>query len=201
MGMITDGAGGCNRARVDKGNRVHTFGITLDSDQHATEKSDSYNINTGLITLTSADESACLWIKNQETRDLKITNIIVILGPSTNGSSTDTTHVRVYKNVTTGSIIDSTPTDVAVNSNRNFGSSKTLNVLAYVGAEAETFTDGSTHIESLISPGNRVPFAIDEDLPTGKSIGVSIEPNDSNSSMKCMIAVVCHLKDDKRESV
>ena len=56
-------------------------------------------------------------------------------------------------------------------------------------------TNGSVHIESLINPGSRVFFGIDEILTKGDSMAITFEPNDSNTSMKTMAAIICHLSD------
>jgi len=192
MATIKDGERG-EVARVDKNNRLAVRSVNTEDDKTATINADSYNINTGLVTLTTAGESGVLYVKNNETRDLFVRTIVAVLGPTTGGSATDTTQVRIYKNPTTGTLI-SGATAVDINSNRNFGSSKTLTVDAYKGAEGNTITNGSSHIESLISPGNRVSFPIDEVLTKGDSIAVSYEPNDSNTSMKTMTALICHLQ-------
>lgn len=191
---IEDGTGTGRKVRVNLNNEMITRAVSSSEQAEATENAVAYNINTGLITLTSASESALLYLKNNENRDLHVTSIIVILGPTANGVATDTTRLRVYRNPTAGTIV-SDATDVDDNSNRNFGSSKTLTADAYKGDEAKTITDGGVHIESLITPGNRVFFSVDEFLTKGDSIGVSLEPNDSNTSMKVMIAIACHLND------
>ena len=103
----------------------------------------------------------------------------------------------MYKNPTTGTLI-SGATDADTSSNRNFGSSNTLTADVYKGSGSSTVTDGSVHIESLVSPGNRVAFNIDEVLTKGDSMAITFEPNDSNTSMKAMAAIVCHLKDLNR---
>ncbi len=189
--FIKDGTGQGYLAGVDETNRIQTRSVSKSEDKEATENGDSFNINSGLITLTSDGESGVLYLKNNDTEKIHVTAIVAILGPSTDGSSTDTTRVRIYKNPTTGTLI-SGATAVDTNSNRNFSSSKTLTVDAYKGAEGSTITDGIVHIESLINPGSRVFFGIDEFLDKGNSIAVSYEPNDSNTSMKCMAAILCH---------
>ena len=172
---------------------MNPFTISRTASEQSTQEEGSYNINTGLITLTTAGESGMLYYKHSESDSFDVTGIVVIMGPSTGGSATDTTHVRVYKNPTTGTLI-SGASAVGINSNRNFSSSETLaSSLAYKGATGNTITDGSTHIESLVSPGNRVGFAISETLAKGNARAVSLEPNDSNTSMKCMVAIIGHL--------
>lgn len=180
--------------RVDKSGRAQVFSVSRSSAEQSVEESGAYNINTGLITLTTAGESGILYFKNNESTDFDIDQVVVILGPSTGGSATDTTRVRIYKNPTTGTLI-SGASAVDINSNRDFGSSDTLaSSLAYKGAEGNTITDGSSHVESLVSPGNRVVFNISEVLRKGNSIAISLEPNDSNTSMKVMCALVGHQK-------
>lgn len=182
-----------NTAKVDKSARLHGFNVTRTVVEQSTLDSNAYNINTGLITLTTAGESGLIYYKHNEEKDFDVSSIIVIMGPSTGGSASDTTHVRVYKNPTTGTLI-SGATAVEINSNRDFSSSNSLfNSLAYKGAEGSTITDGSSHIESLVNPGTRVGFSISETLRKGNSIAVSLEPNDSNTSMKVMVAIVGHL--------
>lgn len=189
---IKNGVNG-NTAMVNANNQVNTFTVTRTVSEQSTQDEESYNINSGLITLTTAGESGIVYYKHLEDDSFDITTIVVIMGPSTGGSATDTTHVRMYKNPTTGTLISGAAA-VNVNSNRNFSSSETLaNSLAYKGAEGNTITDGSVHIESLVSPGNRVGFNISETLSKGNSIAVSLEPNDSNTSMKVMVALIGHL--------
>ncbi len=189
---IKNGSNG-NVAMVNSNKQLNTFGVNRTVSEQSTQDERSYNINTGLITLTTAGESGILYYKHNEVDSFDISTILIILGPSTGGSAADTTHVRIYKNPTAGTLV-SGASAVDINSNRNFSSSETLiNSLAYKGTTGSTITDGSSHIETLISPGGRVPLEISETLSKGNSIAVSIEPNDSNTSMKIMVALVGHL--------
>ena len=194
MAKLNDNTGQNWGAKVSKSNRLYVTAVQQSEQGHATNLGNSYNINTGLITLTTAGESGVLYLKSNEDNHLYISAVVLILGPATAGSATDTTRIRVYKNPTTGTLI-SAATNVDTNSNRNFSSSKTLAVNAYKGVEGSTITNGTTHIESLIDPGTRVFFNINEVLTKGDSIAVSIEPNDSTTNMKVMSAIVCHLGD------
>lgn len=189
---IEDGTGSGKAAKVNTDNQLEVRSVTQSSFERATSGGNSFNINTGLITLTSAGESGILYVKNtSSTKNIRVDGVVVILGPSTGGATTDTTHIRFYKNPTTGTLI-SGASAVSDESNRNFGSGITLEADSYKGAEGNTITDGTTHIQSLVSPGNRVFFSIDEVLQPGNSTAVSYEPPDSNTSMKCMAALLCH---------
>lgn len=192
---IEDGSGIGYHAQVDSSNRLHTFSTMETELLHACRDGDAYNINTGIVTLTSANESGVLYVKNTSTTHrLIITGIVCILSPSTGGSSSDSTLVRMYKNPSTGTLI-SGATAVDINSNRNFSSAKSLTGLAYKGSEGSTITNGTQHIQSLVSAGSRTFFAIEEVLGQNNSIAVSYEPNDGNTSMKTMTAIICHYED------
>lgn len=191
---ITDGTGSGYSVKIDAANRIHGISTSATPGQDATDRADSFNLNSGLVTLTDASEQGVLYLKNNETRNIHILAIIVILGPSTNGVTTDITRIRFIKNPTTGTLI-SEATAADTNSNRNFGSSLTLDADVFKGDGSATITNGTVHIDSLVSPGSRASFGIDEILTKGDTIAITYEPNDSNTSMKCMAAIVCHLED------
>ena len=190
--IIQDAATG-KTARVNQDNTLAAHSITISEAEHATDLAQSYNVNSGLITLTSAAESGVLYFKSNEDVAIHIDSVIIILGPSTGGVTTDTTQVRVYSNPTTGTLI-STALAADTVQNRNVGASSTLEADTYKGATGNTITDGDILLESLVSPGSRAVFNIDMTIPKGKAIAISYEPNDSNTSMKCMAAFACHIE-------
>ncbi len=180
-------------AKVDNRNRLHVEAVQRSDQEEATRVGDSYNLNTGLMSLTSSGESGIMWMKNTGSEAISVTGIVVIQGPASGSSATDTTHIRMYKNVTTGTLV-SVAAAAEVISNRNFGSGKTFPGSVYKGVQGATITDGAVHIASLVSPGSRVFFGIDEILNDGDSIAISLEPSDGNARMKCMCAIICHIE-------
>lgn len=194
MAIIEDGTGKGFGAKVDGANRLKTRSVTLLNSHQATERADSYIVSSGVVTLVDATEQGILYIKNNETRDLHIYTATIALSPSTGGSAADTTRVRIYKNPTTGTLI-SEATAADTKSNRNFGSSLTLNADVFKGDGSATVTNGTVHGETLINPGERNRIAVDEILSKGDSIAVTYEANDSNTSMKAMASVECFLSD------
>lgn len=200
---ITDGTGTGFEVKVDGDNRIHTLSTTLSVQQHATLEQDSFNVNSGLIVLTAATEAGILYLKNNETRKLQVSGVVVFMGPGASADAADTTHIRVYKNVTTGTLVSDGRTigndGSIIKSNRDFGSASVLLADAYRGGTANTITDGTPHIESLVSPGNRVFFGLDEVLREGDSIAVSVQPNTSTTSMKCGAAILCNRLDEDTE--
>lgn len=191
---IEDSTGKGFSAKVDANNRLHTDALTFGRSELEVELGNGYNINTGVVNLTSANKSAVLYVKNNEDSPLVITNIFYLIGNSTGGSGDML--VTILRNPTTGTIIDSTPTDAEMAGvNRNFGSSKTLSANIYKGGEAETFTNGSKIIESIL---NQAPtrYALnvgDLVIPKGNTIGFDITPAASNTSVDVEVAISCFI--------
>ena len=193
--QIQDGTGSGNRARVDENFRLHTQATTASSGFVANREGDAYNVNTGVITLTDDADTPILYLKNNEVRDLRIEAIAVGVGPTTGGSG-GIPKITVVRNPTIGTIITSTPTDVDINSNRNYGSSNTLSVNAYKGATGDTMTNGDDHLILFQTSSGRLFATIDEVLPTGASIGVKFDPQTGNTSQDVYCALICYLDDD-----
>ena len=191
MAILQDSATGAT-AKVSVNNRLQVHSITTTEASTAAADGDGYSINTGLVTLTDATESGVLYIKNNEDRDLQVEFLEIILAPSTGGLTTDTTRARVYRNPTGGTLITGAVA-VSDNQNRNFGTNRTLAADAYKGATGNTVTGGNVVMELFINPSERKILGIDMTLTKGDSLAVSYEPNDSNTSMKCMVAATLHI--------
>ena len=189
--IIQDSSTGAT-AKVSVNNRLQVHSITTSEASTAATEGDGYNINTGLITLTDAAESGVLYIQNNEDRDLQIEFLEMILAPSTGGAITDATRVRVYRNPTGGTLISGAVL-VSNNQNRNFGTNRTLTADTYKGATGNTIIGGDVIMEVFVIPSEREFLSIDMTLTKGDSIAVSYEPNDSNTSMKCMAAAIVHI--------
>ncbi len=194
MAIIEDGTGTGNNTRVDKNNRAHVRSVTTSENESANKAGRAYNINTGAITLTSGSESAIMYVKNNESTDLHVTSIAVGLGPSTGGDSSEIPTITVVRNPTAGTVV-SDASAVSINSNRNYGSSDTLTADAYKGAEGKTLTNGTDHLLFFQAANGRLFATIDEVIPKGSSIGIKVDPQASNTSMKCYAALICHLED------
>lgn len=184
--MILDGTGDGNKAKVDSDNRVHALSISATVQEDGAINGNTYNINTGTITLTSASESALLYFKNNGSNDVQITSIGYLIGNSTGG--TGDLSPKVIRNPTGGTIV-SGAVDVPVNINKNFGSFNTLTADVYKGAEGNTFTGGSDGYYSLL-PGDARAYIINTgvlQLPKGSSIGISMTPQTGNTSMDVQV--------------
>jgi hypothetical protein len=182
---IEDGYNGTS-AKVDSSNRLHTKSVTQTEEQSQANEGYTYNINTGTINLTSANKSAVLYLKNNSTKDLKITTVGYLFGNSTSGSGD--LALEILRNPTGGTIV-SGASDVTVNINKNFGSPRTLLADVYKGAEGNTLTGGEVALPSLLA-GSARTYIIGTGvliIPQGQSIGVNITPQSGNTSMNVMV--------------
>jgi hypothetical protein len=190
--VIEDGTGTGNKAKVNGNQRLYVNGVVIDENLQATKIGNSYNVNSGIITLTDAVDTPIMYLKNNEEQSIHIDAIAVGIGPSTGGTG-GIPKITVVRNPTAGTI--TTGSDVDINSNRNYGSSNTLTVDAKKGATGLTMTDGEDHIIFFQTSNGRLFATIDELLPKGQSIGIKFDPQASNTSQDVYAAIICHLED------
>jgi len=189
MTIINDGTGKGNNAKVDGNNRLHIQGTTENEAQHAVEDGDAYNINSGSITLSAA--GTLLYIKNNEDQDMVVSAVAVGTGT---GTTSDIGEITIERNITGGDLI-SDATAVAMNQNRNFGSSKTLTADVFAGKSGGTSTGGNDIILFYHGTSSRLFATIDMVVPKGNSIAVTYDPKLSSGNVKAYCAVIAHLKD------
>lgn len=191
---IKDGTGSGNVAKVTNEKRLETSAVTETEKDHACILGDTYNINTGDITLTDANETTVLYIKNNESNPLVLTALIYNLGASTGGSGD--VKINVLRNPTTGDIVTNASAVEAV-SNQNYGSSKSLTADVYKGATADAvITDGTVSVStrSASNTGRIVVSLGALVIPQGSSLAVNYTPPASNTSQICQFAAACFVK-------
>jgi hypothetical protein len=196
--IIENGVGNANKARVDGNNQLHVFAVTEDEQNSAAEHGQLYNINTGLIALTGTSDSAVLYFKNNESAVNGESNFIitsVIFGLYTRSATvTNLATATLIRNPTAGTIIDDASVCDMV-SNSNFGSSNTLDSLAYkASGTGKTFTDGTDHALVLLSEGRTAAPELNIDLAKGASLGVKIDLNTSGGA-DVYVAIVGYRKE------
>lgn len=176
-----------DKAVVTSEGLLRTYSVSESIVENAAENGNSFNINTGTINLTgNATKSAVLYLKNNGSLDLHIATVGYLLGNSTSGTGDLT--LEAVRNPTGGTIV-SGATNVDINVNKNAGSSDTLTVDAFKGAEGLTLTGGETWYTSLLAGAAR-PYAIATGtlvITPGSSIGVNITTQASNTSMNAQV--------------
>ena len=191
MAQITGTTG--NTVKVDNNSRLHVNAVTSTSNLHATEDGDAFNINTGIISLTTSTDSGVLYFKNGEERDYNIQAIAV--GVNTLGTNADSTIVTLVRNPTTGTLI-SDANAVDMDENRNFGSTKQLtNSLAYKGAEGKTVTDGNDIGMFFMGAGSRLFASLDYILPKNASMAVKLDTQTTSGTTSIYVSLIGNLVD------
>lgn len=197
--IIKDGQTG-KTWRINNNNRGEVSSISTDEDKQATLLGNSFNLNTGIFTLTDDSETPIIYLKNNGDCPIHIRTIIIGTWLSTGGNGFDGVPKAVFiKNPTTGTIVSS-PVNVDINSNRNYDAAKTLDADVFKGATGKTMTDGTDHIVVSISnpsTSQRTVVPIDELIPKGHSFGIKYTPPTNNTNQKIYIAIVNHLDDQK----
>jgi len=195
---IEDGTGKGYKVKVDKFNRIHTSAVTEAESDHHASTGDKYNLNTGDITLTTGAESAVFYLKNNEDKDIVVTALIYNIGNSVNACCAAVTGqdilVDVYRNPTAGTVV-CCATALSMNANMNFGSSKTLTIDTYKGAQGKTLTGGTIAIASRFNGVGRKVITLGAvAIPKGTSIGVKVTPPTGNASMTIQVAAAVFLQ-------
>jgi len=182
---FVDGTGKGFSARVDANFRIRSLADSQSLSQAAAQLGDTFNFNTGSIELTTANESAVAFLENQTENKFVIPAIGYLLGNSTAGVGD--LNLKVVKNPKAGTIITNAVA-VDVFENKNAGKIKTFSITdmpRFKGVEGDTFTDGAEWFPTLL-PGSARQHIIttgDLVLEPGTSIGMTIKPQASNTSM------------------
>lgn len=183
---IQDSSGAGYGAKVDSDKRLHVDSVQRSQSQQAILKGNGFNISTGSITLTSANQSALIYIKNDSDNPLVVKEIGVRAGASTIGIGSAL--IQLYANGDAGTII-SGATDASTNFNRNLGSAKPLVGDVFKGSEGNTLTGGIS--AGVTATDNFTePIIFDADifvLPKGTSLGVLYTPPAGNTSQNVVV--------------
>jgi hypothetical protein len=183
---------------VDQNEQAHVFALNRTVNQDAVRKGNAYNINTGTIGLTSSTSSGVLYFKNDEAPVNGESSVIIdaiAIGIDNQGTQAGACIIKVVRNPTSVSF----STDVDMNQNRNFGSSNTLNSLAYKGAEGATITGGDDIAIFYQNAGTRGYYTIDMEVPKGSSIAIEIDTQTTSGTTNLYTALILHRVDGNNE--
>jgi hypothetical protein len=178
--MILDGTGNGIRAKVSQEKRLFVSGEDFTGSLIATLSGFTFSFASGAITLTSANTSALLYVKNNYDIGLIIESVRFQAFDSTGGAGGIPTWT-LLKNPTAGTIISGGT--AASPSNANFGSNNTVDVTLMRGAEGLTFTDGVVHANIF---GDKIPGRVTIEnaefcVPRGSSVGLRVTPPAGNT--------------------
>mgnify|MGYP005829444851 CR=1 FL=1 len=177
--FLRDGTGTGNLVKKDEQGRLHTDSVARTELQLSANFGRTWNIGTGNLTLTSANASAVMYLKNTGVKNLHI-DLYVILAKASTGGSGDLI-IEILRNPTGGTILDS-PTSITP-TNMNFGSAAVPVADIYSGAEGDTLTGEDDILRSKTTADNRLLLGIFTVIPQGSSVGIRLTPPPSNTSM------------------
>ena len=186
---IDDGKGRGYQAAVDAQNRVAAKSVVTPEQLNAASLGAAFQLGSGVVSLTSANESAVLFVENNEERDLILTAVNITSGAMT-GSSASVFLAKVYLEGTT---LSSSTTQSALNN--NFGSSNVLDATILAGAEGATVTNGVVSGAFYIPNNTFFTTDIAWIVPRGVSVAVSITPGASNTSFPITVTLEGHLRE------
>ena len=176
-------------AEVNSSKRLQTRSVTVSEQQQRSIDGYGFNLNTGTIALTSANESAVMYVKYTGTKTLHIQSVAVGVGKL--GVSTDPVLVKMYRNPTDGTIVTNA-VEGSQFENKNFGTATQLTSDFYKGVEGDTLTGGNLIAQFYANQSNRLFADIDFILPPQTSIGISLTPNDDGTGGNVYVALICH---------
>jgi hypothetical protein len=184
--IIEDGKGTGFCAGVTNENRFLVSAVSDSLLDHGTTNGNSYIIDTGIISLTSASESAVIYVKNNN-QSLYMRNSYIQFNFGKSNSSGDVI-VKLYTNPTGGTIISggsSTP-----GYNRNISNSIPANLTSFIGSEGKTQIGGTQILTSIFQDktSNIVQSGII--VSNGSSFIITVQPPTSNTGMNISINTI-----------
>lgn len=186
--QIQDGTGSSKKVKVSSSNKLSVDSVIRSEREEEGLLGEAYNISTGFVRLTSANQSSVLYFKNNEDVDLIVTEFLFAVRNSAGGT---TNHIRVdiIKNPT--SMGSGSGTDLNI-SNTNFGSSNTVNSDSEIGQEGSTLNGGTTYLPLVAPVENLTTELASTIIPKGSSIGVNVVPPTSNTALDVNVEIKLH---------
>lgn len=186
--QIQDGTGSSKKAKVSSSNKLSVESVIRSEREEVGILGESYNVSTGFVRLTSANQSSVLYFKNNEDVDLIVTEFLFAVRDSTGGT---TRHIRVDIIKNPASMSSGSGTDLNI-SNINFGSSNTVNSDSEIGQEGSTLNRGTTYL-LLVAPVDDLTTEVSSTIiPKGSSIGVNVVPPTSNTALDVNVEIKLH---------
>lgn len=181
--MIKNAVGNGNGLLIDEKNRAHVDSVIHTSSQDAASDGKLYQFGTGVQTLTSANESALLFIENNEETDLEIANF-TFYSDAMQGGSVDAGAMFLLRLYTKTTGI--TPSSDAPIVNNNLGSSRPLQANVLVGAEGSAVVGAATQSGQILLPQSDTKrFPLYWIIPRGTTFAITVQPAAGNTSVRC----------------
>lgn len=182
---IENGVGNSSKLKVDNKNRAHTQSLSISYEDFAVLNGDSFGVLAPVVTLTTDTISHLIYVSNDNTHDIVVSNVGVGTGQSTGGTNTDWVTTLTI-NPADGTLISGGADAIEVNN--RFGSSKILAITSKTGVQGSTITGGAS-IENLITGTLRFVLGQKLIIPPGASFSIGLTPPSGNTSAQAQITL------------
>jgi hypothetical protein len=154
--------------------------------QAATVDGHAYHFATGIVTRTTSNESALLYVKNTDAqRVLLVTRLHLSLGLAAADGHNAT--LRIYPNPTPGGVL---ATGAAVDaSNANVGLLAPAQTVTLLGGEGGSISETSHPLTFIFASGSYQAIETLAAIPFGSAIAFSIQPPTGNIAMDLSLIV------------
>jgi hypothetical protein len=191
FGLI-DGTGRGFKARVNEKFRLETQTVIRSAEEDAALQGDAYLCGSGPVALTSGNESAVYFFKNNEDKDVIIRNFVfnTTAVSGGNGSADAVFLLRLYSNPDSISLSTDIPP-----SNNNFGSSQTLSAVSQFGAEGSGVIGGTPAGATFAPQKEFTTLPLSWVVPKGSSFAITVQPDTSNNNTQVNIFLDAYLRE------
>lgn len=181
---LKDGTGDNILMKVDKDHRAHVQSLSISYEDFAVLQGESYGVLTPTTILNSGNYSYLMYLSNDNTHNIVISNIDAYIGENT--TSSNLWSWDLYLAPTGGTLISGgTPAFVA---NNNLGSPNTLPIQALTGVEGSTVTGGIS-VQVPIMGEQIYKFTQKVVIPPGSTLALGFKPPTGNTSATCAFGV------------
>lgn len=191
MSIIEDGTGTGANLKIGSDNRLQARVVTEIEVIHAGESGNSYNFNSGLISVSG--DATLMYVKNTSELQLVVADLAIAAFDGITYS--DAPYITVVRNPTAGDLITDA-TAATMNQNRNFGSAAEAASLVYKGKTGGTCTGGNDIAILQTGKTGRSFFTMNFILSKGSSIAINLTANLSSGSANYYAALICYFKDE-----
>lgn len=176
--VLKNGVGNGDLMKVDKDHRAHIQSLSIGYEDFAVLNGDSFAAAGDIISLTTSTISYLLYIANDNTHDIVVSNFRASIGATTGGANDDWLFT-IQINPIGGTLISlGTPT---ISVNNNLGSAKTLSITALTGIEGSTAT-GGVPITQLTQGKSDFMLGQKVVIPAGSSFAIGLTPPAGNTA-------------------
>ena len=192
---LQDGAGTGKLAHITAENQLSTTAVTVTALQHDTREGKMWNMESGFITLTSANASDLLYFKNTGVKDVAVGLYVVITGASTGGSGDAVIGILMDpKADLSGNLISGAIKANPIN--MRVGNTAPPSGDYFIGEEGDALSGHYNTLGSSTTASSRLLLSTFTSLPQGQAVAMRITPPAGNTSMTCNMIMEFYEEDD-----